>query len=308
MKKENLLKITIVLTILNTLAVIYLICRPFTVELRHVSEVIPLVKPSDIYLPDTFYLAKERVPLERKDISEAFRKELIVNTYLHSHTIQVLKNAHRYFPIIEPILKEENIPDDFKYLAVIESSLNPLAISPVGAVGIWQFMKETAKEYGLKISPEVDERYHIEKATRAACKYLKKARNKFGSWTLAAASYNGGMNMINKQMNIQKENTYYDLLLGEETGRYVFRMMALKQIIENPLTYDFFVDEYYEPEELEQIKITRTIKDLAAFAQESGINYKTLKRFNPWLRKNTLKVGKGETYFVSIPFDKKAYK
>jgi len=307
-KKESSLTILTVLTILNTLAVGYLICRPQPVQIQHVSRIAPLVKPSDVHLPDTFSLLQEQVPLARTDVSEAFRKEIIVNTYLHSHTIQILKNIPRYFSIIEPILKAEKVPDDFKYLAVIESSLNPLALSPVGAAGIWQFMKGTGKEYDLKITPEVDERYHIEKATRAACQYLKKAREKFGSWTLAAAAYNGGMNMLSRQIKLQKENNFYDLLLGEETARYVFRIMALKQIIEHPHHYDFAVSERYAPEAREQVKVNRSIKDLAAFAQQHGISYKTLKRFNPWLRKNTLKVNKNETYYIAIPVDKKAYK
>ena len=163
MKKETIIKILFLIVLLDTAAVIYLIYRPVTLEIQHVSKVVPMLKPSDIYCPETFDLAGEYVPLKRTDIAEAFRKELIVNTYLHSHTIQVLKNVSRYFPIIEPILEEEGIPDDFKYLAVIESSLNPLAVSPAGAVGLWQFMSGTAKELGMEVNKIVDERYHIEK-------------------------------------------------------------------------------------------------------------------------------------------------
>jgi len=267
-----------------------------------------VMKTSDVEFPDKFSLAGERVPLERIDVTEAFKKELIVNTYLHSHTIQVLKHAPRYFHTIEPILKEEGVPDDFKYLAVIESSLNPLAVSYAGAVGIWQLMSGTAKELGLEVSNDVDERYHLEKATRAACAYLKKAYQKFGSWTLAAASYNGGMNMLSKQQDRQKETNFYDLLLGEETGRYVYRLLALKQIMEEPHLYDFYVEQLYPVEPVTLVKVTQSIKDLAEFAKEHGISYKTLKRFNPWLRQTSLKIGKHKTYYIAIPENKEAYK
>ena len=308
MKKETIIKILFLIVLLDTAAVIYLIYRPVTLEIQHVSKVVPMLKPSDIYCPETFDLAGEYVPLKRTDIAEAFRKELIVNTYLHSHTIQVLKNVSRYFPIIEPILEEEGIPDDFKYLAVIESSLNPLAVSPAGAVGLWQFMSGTAKELGMEVNKIVDERYHIEKSTRAACAYLKKAKEKFGTWVMAAASYNAGMNMLTRQINLQKENNYYDLLLGEETGRYVFRIMAMKQIIENPHLYDFHVSEKYEVEKCEEVKVNKNIKDLAHFANTHGISYKTLKRFNPWLRANTLHASGKKSYYIASPRQPEKYR
>lgn len=263
---------------------------------------------SDVHMPAKFDLAGETVPLQRIDVQESFKKELIVNTYLHSHTIQVLKNAPRVFSIIEPILKKNGIPDDFKYLAVIESNLNPLAVSPAGAVGIWQFMKGTATESGLEVNAEIDERYNIEKSTEAAAAYLKKAYEKFGSWTMAAASYNAGSAMLSKQMGIQKETNYYDLLLGEETGRYVFRILALKQIINNPELYNFNVRTIYPTEKIKKVEVCTPVKDWADFAHEQGITYKTLKRFNPWLRQNDLRNPHHKTYEISIPVKTELYK
>ncbi|MDE6451400.1 MAG: lytic transglycosylase domain-containing protein, partial [Odoribacter sp.] len=224
-KIQTLLYICIVVFAINILAIL------FHARTKTLPEAGPTEQPSptdipptsDVFLPAAMSFAGESVPLNRADIQEALRKELIVNTYLHSHTIQILKNAPRIFSMLEPILKANDIPDDFKYLAVIESRLDPQIVSPAGAVGIWQIMKNTAKELGLEVNSEVDERYHIEKSTQAAAKYLKKAYDKFGSWTLAAASYNAGSSMLTKQMNIQQEKDYYNLLLGEETERYVFR-------------------------------------------------------------------------------------
>lgn len=267
---------------------------------------VPLV--SDVFMPAEFDLAGEAVPLQRLDVQESFKKELIVNTYLHSHTIQILKNAPRIFAVIEPILKANGIPDDFKYLAVIESNLNPLAVSPAGAVGVWQFMKGTAQELGLEVNAEVDERYNIEKSTEAAVKYLQKAYEKFGSWTMAAASYNAGSSMISKQIAIQKETDYYDLLLGEETGRYVFRILALKQIINHPELYNFNVRTIYPSEKVKKVKVSGEVKSWADFAHEQGISYKILKRFNPWLRKTELRNPHHKTYEISIPVKTELYK
>ena len=308
MQKNIIITLLAILVLLNSSAIGYYIYKQELTPHEKEEYVSHFLLPSDVFCPDTFYLAGERVPLERIDILEAFKKELIVNTNLHSHTIQVIKNSTRYFHIIEPILKKEGIPDDFKYLAVIESSLNPLAISPAGAAGIWQLMKGTAKELGLEVSNDVDERYHVEKATRAACAYLKKAYEKFGSWTSAAASYNGGMNMLTRQMDRQKEKKFYDLLMGEETGRYVYRIMALKQIMENPHLYNFHVGIQYPIEETTTVTVTKSIKDLADFAHEHDISYKTLKRFNPWLRQTALKIGKHKTYDILIPKNKEDYK
>lgn len=306
--KNILLIFLTILVLLNSTAIGYYIYQDNIDRQENEEPVFQFMKTSDVDFPEQFSLAGERVPLERIDVTEAFKKELIVNTYLHSHTIQVLKHAPRYFHTIEPILKEEGVPDDFKYLAVIESSLNPLAVSHAGAVGIWQLMSGTAKELGLEVTKDVDERYHLEKATRAACAYLKKAYQKFGSWTLAAASYNGGMNMLSKQIDRQKETNFYDLLLGEETGRYIYRLLALKQIMEEPHLYDFYVNQQYPVEPVSLVKVTQSIKDLTEFAKQNGISYKTLKRFNPWLRQTSLKIGKHQTYYIAIPENKEAYK
>lgn len=262
----------------------------------------------DISLPEAMSFAQENVPLHRLDVQEALRKELTVNTYLHSHTIQALQIAPRMFAIIEPILKEAGVPEDFKYLAVIESNLNPSAVSPAGAVGLWQFMEGTAKDFNLEVNKEVDERYHIEQSTRAAAAYLKKAYEKFGSWTTAAAAYNAGAFMVSQQMEIQKEKEYYNLLLGDETGRYVFRILALKQILNHPEQYNFNVKNIYPTEETKKVKVNGNIDSWADFAIENGITYKTLKRFNPWLRKNELRNPHRKVYEIDIPVKKELYK
>ena len=309
MKKNSiLLFISIFISILNLLAFLFFFYFHPTKEQPAKFSVVPPAHQSEIYLPASICLADEIVPLQRQDVQEALTKELIVNTYLHSHTIQILQTAPRVFSIIEPILQKMGVPDDFKYLAVIESRLNASAVSPAGAVGVWQIMKNTGKELGLEINDEIDERYHLEKSTEAAATYLKKAYDKLGSWTLAAAAYNAGQSMINKQMNIQKETDYYNLLLGEETERYVFRILALKQIMNEPEKYNFYVSNHYPIEATQKITINSSIKSWADFAQSHGITYKTLKRFNPWLRKNELKNSKRKSYTISLPIEKTQYK
>ena len=268
----------------------------------------PQAVTTDVYLPSAMTFAGETVPLHRLDVQEALRKELIVNTYLHSYTIQLLKNAPRIFAIIEPILEKAGIPEDFKYLAVIESNLNPSAVSPAKAVGLWQFMEDTGKEYGLEINNEVDERYHIQKSTEAAARYLQKAYDRFHSWTTSAASYNAGKKMLLNQMTIQKETDYYNLLLGEETERYVFRLLALKQIMTHPELYSFDIKIPHPAEETRTVKVQGPVKDWAEFAQEHDISYKTLKRFNPWLRKSSLLNPRNKTYEIAIPIHPEHYK
>lgn len=309
-KPQTLLYICIVVSVLNIFMII-LYSRQRDVTVIKTSEaVLPatVAPSSDIFVPSEMNLAGEPTPLNRQDVLEAIKRELIVNTYLHSHTIQILKTAPRVFAIIEPILKANGIPEDFKYLAVIESRLDPTVVSPAGAVGVWQIMKNTGKELGLEVDNEVDERYNIEKSTEAAAAYLKKAYDKFGSWTLAAASYNAGTSFLNKQMSNQKEQDYYNLLLGEETERYVFRILALKQIMNHPEKYNFSVDITYPLEPTEKVEVKGSVKSWADFAQEQGISYKTLKRFNPWLRKTELKNSRHKTYQVSIPVKKELYK
>ena len=244
----------------------------------------------------------ERVPLEDPDIWERYDKELLKNTYWQSNTLLLHKRAHKYFPIIEPILKEYQVPTDFKYLALIESGLENV-ISPAGATGFWQIMKGTAKEFDLEVNSEIDERYHLKKSTILACKFLLSGRKKFGSWTLAAAAYNMGRTGLQKQINIQKANTYYDLLLNNETSRYVFRILAVKDIIENPKHYGFHFREkdLYQHVPTYSVSVDSAISNWTDFAHQHDINYKILKRYNPWLRKNYLTNNKRKVYEIEIP-------
>lgn len=257
---------------------------------------------SGINFPDKMDFAGENVPLHIYDVKERLDRELLINVNLHSSTILIIKRANKAFPIIEPILAKYNVPDDFKYLAVIESSLLN-SVSSAGARGVWQFMPETAREKGMEVSETVDERYHLEKSTEAACKYLVSAKGKFGSWTLAAASYNGGMNGITKQIEFQKVNDYYDLLLNEETARYVFRILALKEIMRNPVSYGFNIQpkDLYENLPVKKIEVDSAISDLAVFAKGQGINYKILKYHNPWLRDKKLDNPNKKKYEIIIP-------
>lgn len=244
----------------------------------------------------------EEVPTFMADVQERLDKEMITNMNYHTNTTLVIKRANKVFPIIEPILAKYGVPDDFKYLAVIESSLVN-AVSPAGARGVWQFMPATAKEKGMEISDEVDERYHLEKSTEAACKYLLSAKEKFGSWTLAAASYNGGMNGILKKMEEQGVDNYYDLLLTEETSRYVFRILALKEIMSKSEKYGFSIpnEALYYSIPTKKIVIDTSITDLAKFAKIQGVNYKILKIHNPWLRDKKLTIATGKRYEIEIP-------
>jgi hypothetical protein len=255
-----------------------------------------------MYFPVEVDFSGEKTPLQISDVRERFDKELLINANLHSSTILVIKRANRAFPIIEPILKKYNVPDDFKYLAVIESALTN-AVSSAGARGVWQFMPDTAKGIGMEVNDGVDERYHLEKSTEAACKYLLTAKEKFGSWTLAAASYNGGMNGIYRKIDEQKVTDYYDLALTDETSRYVFRILALKEIMKSPEKYGFnlFSTDLYESLPSKKIEVDSTINDLADFAKTQGINYKILKIHNPWLRDKKLLNPTKKKYQIEIP-------
>lgn len=253
-------------------------------------------------IPDHIDFAGETVPMENPDIRRRMDREILVNAYWQSNGLILLKRANQYFPIIEPILEEHGIPDDFKYLAIAESGLDQV-ISPAGATGFWQFMKDAGKEYGLEVNANVDERYHIEKATHAACKYLKESKEKFGTWTLAAATYNAGKNGIKKQQKRQDVEGYYDLLLGPETSRYVFRILALKEILSHPKKYgfNFTPDDLYHEIPTQKVKVDTAITDMAQFAKNFGINYKILKLHNPWLREAHLDNKKGRSYDIKIP-------
>lgn len=255
----------------------------------------------------TFYIKNidfcgERVPLEIIDVKERLDREMVVNINLHSATTLIIKRANRYFPDIEPILKRNGIPNDFKYLCVIESSLTN-ATSSAGAKGFWQFMPDTAREYNLEVSSTVDERYDVIKATEAACSYFKKAYAKFGNWTLVAAAYNRGMAGIERQVTAQGVTDYYDMYLNDETSRYVFRILALKEIMTSPDKYGyvFSKDELYHPVKTKTVKINSNIDNLQTWALEQGINYKLLKLYNPWLIDTSLIVQENKSFDVLIP-------
>ncbi|MDA7835876.1 lytic transglycosylase domain-containing protein [Salibacteraceae bacterium] len=253
-------------------------------------------------LPIELDFANENVPLKLIDVKEKMDRELLVNTYWQSQTLLLLKRSNRYFPVIEKILKEEEVPEDFKFLALMESGLTNV-VSPAGATGFWQLMKDAAKERELEVNSIIDERYHLEKSTRAACAYLKEAKEKFGLWTLAAASYNMGMTGLSNQLERQKATNYYDLVLNEETSRYIFRILAAKLILSNPKDYGFIYrdEDLYGPLRFKEFEVDTTINNLADFAFENGINYKTLKYLNPWLRDGYLPNSSGKNYIIQIP-------
>ncbi|MCT4614587.1 MAG: lytic transglycosylase domain-containing protein [Marinifilaceae bacterium] len=256
-------------------------------------------------IPNKLNFAKETVPMDLWYVKESFDRELMVNTYWQSQTLLFIKRANRYFPIIEKILRKEGVPEDFKYLALIESGFVPTIKSPAGAVGIWQFMPSTAREYGLEVNSEVDERYHVEKSTRAACRYLKKAYKKFNNWTLVAASYNSGMSAVSKQLKLQGAKSYYQMQLNPETGRYVYRILAIKQIMKNPKNYGFLYrkEDLYKRVETKEITINKPVLSFADFAKNNNITYKVLKELNPWLRRSYLKNTRLKTYQIQIPKD-----
>ena len=253
-------------------------------------------------IPSNLDFSGERVPTEKNDIKERMDRELLVNTYWQSNGLLMYKRANKYFPIIEPILAENGIPDDFKYLAVIESGLQNVT-SPANAKGIWQILKQTAKELGLEVNSNVDERYHIEKATHAACVYLNKSKKRLGTWTLAAAAYNGGNYGMAKRLKSQKVDNYYDLLLGQETSRYVLRIVAVKEIMSHPSKYGFTYDQkdLYTMNPTSTVEVDSVITNIASFAQKFGTNYKELKIHNPWLRENKLNNASGKKYQIKLP-------
>lgn len=258
---------------------------------------------SSVPIPQSVNFAGENIDLTRYDYREKYDREINSFTYFHSTVLLMLKRANRYFPIIEPILRKNNIPDDFKYLAVIESTLDPRIISPAKAAGLWQFLASTGKECGLVVNSEVDQRFDPEKATEAACIYLKNAYDKYGSWSTVALSYNGGQGRISSELNKQQADEGLDLWLVEETTRYYFRMLAIKQIFENPSKYGFMLtaDQFYKQLAYTAVEVNTTIPDLALFAQEQGVSYAQLKDFNSWLRDRKLTLTNGQSYSLKIP-------
>lgn len=302
-------------TIKNIFAAIGLVCASGLFIFAVQAEKVPTDKTSaqpqknvndyNVYaisVPDNLNFAGEALPLEDPDILERMDRELLVNTYWQSNGLLMFKRASKYFPIIEPILEKNGVPEDFKYLAVIESGLTN-AVSPAGARGVWQIMKATGRENGLEINTNVDERYHLEMATEVACKYLKKAKEQLGSWTLAAAAYNAGNAGISKRLREQGVTEYYDLLLGEETGRYLFRIVALKEILNHPKTYgfNFTAKDLYKPVPTYKVEVDTAVTDFTKFAARFSINYKILKIHNPWLREPKLNNSSRKKYIIEIP-------
>ncbi len=253
-------------------------------------------------MPDLVTFAGERMPLENFDTRESLEREILVSAYRHSSTILIIKRANRYLPVIEKILKKNDIPDDFKYLAAAESEYSNM-ISPAGATGFWQIMPRTGREDGMEINQVVDERYDVEKSTQFACDYFRKSYEKYGNWTLAAASYNGGRAGIDRQIEIQKQNNYYDLLLNEETARYIFRAVAYKLIISDPQRYGFNInkEDLYPVLDYYEVKVDTAVNNFSDFASKFGTNYKLLKFLNPWLRKPYLTPRPGKEYVIKIP-------
>lgn len=257
-------------------------------------------------VPSKVDFAGTVVDLKKTDHRERMDREMLAFTYSHQNTILMLKRTKRIFPQIEPILKECGVPDDLKYLMAIESNLLPTAVSSAGAAGLWQFMAATGRQFGLEVNENIDERYNIEKATRAACKYLLDAYKKYGDWMTVAASYNAGQGRISSELSKQKVDSAMDLLLVEETSRYMFRILAAKLFLENPADYGFMLeeDDYYQYEEpVKVIKVTSTIADLASFAKQNGTTYRQIRLANPWLRQSSLQDKSGKVYEVIIPKD-----
>lgn len=255
-------------------------------------------------IPEKISFADEPVPLDQPDVLERFEREIYVNAYWQSNMILLMKRAGKFLPTIEKILLEQGVPDDFKYLAMAESGLLNV-ISSADARGFWQIMEGTAKDYKLEVSDDVDERYHLEKSTLAACKYLKSSYSKFGNWTSVAASYNIGITGIRKRKEEQNQSDYYNLYLVEETSRYLFRILAFKEIFENPQKYGFELskEDLYKQPLFRELKVNQSINSLANWAIQHNSNYKNLKIHNPWLRSQKLKIKKGQDYIIKLPIN-----
>ena len=264
---------------------------------------------ASVEIPESMTFAGEQITFDRYDKHERMDRELNNFAYFHSTTLLLFKRANRLFPIIEPILKQQGVPDDLKYLAVIESSLDYRTVSPARAAGLWQFLQSTGKQYGLEVSAEVDERYHIEKSTEAACRYMKDAYRKYGSWSAAALSYNGGQGRITNELRDQRADDALDLWLVEETTRYYYRMLSIKCIFEDPQQYGFILKpaDLYKPMEFKKVNVSNSIPDLVAFAQQHQITYAQLKDFNSWLRSDKLSNASGKTYTILIPTKESLY-
>lgn len=306
--KKSLL-ISIIILVVGLGATLFFLTSGNNIDKTESEKPQVLAMTAAVTIPERITFAGEETVFDRYDKRERMDRELNSFTYFHSTTMLLIKRANRIFPIIEPILKKEGVPDDIKYLAVIESNLDHRAVSPAGAVGLWQFLQSTGRENGLEVRTDVDERYHIEKSTVAACRYLKNAYNKYGSWSAAAMSYNGGQARITNELRDQKVDDALDLWLVEETTRYYYRMLAIKQVFEQPWQYGFVIkpENLYKPMEFKKVNVTNTIPDLVTFAQQNGITYAQLKDFNSWLRTDKLNNASGKSYTILIPTDEDLY-
>lgn len=311
MSKNKITKVLLGVLSISIIVLSFLLVA-FTTRSQKQNTVIPpptqhtgnsITKVQAVPIPQVVTFANDTLPMDKVYVRESLDRELLVNSYWQSQTLILLKKSKRYFSIIDPILKKYNIPEDFRYLAVAESGLNELAVSPTRAKGLWQIMSSTGKENGLTINSYIDERYHIEKSTIAACKYLNHSYKKFKNWSLVAASYNAGKRGVSEQMKIQGSDSYYSLLLNPETGRYLYRIIAFKIIFNSPEKYHFFLNEgdYYPEFNTYAITVKHSIKNFSTFAKEHGINYKELKYYNPWLRKSYLKNPKQISYQILLP-------
>lgn len=293
------------LTVILSITVYFLFnnsITPDNFDKQYEAETIKKLAVFSPKIPSDATFAGEIVPVANYDVLESLDNEMLANALWHSQMMRFIKRANRYFPIIEPILKKNGIPDDFKYLAVAESGLANV-VSPSKAAGFWQFLSKTGKEFGLTINKEIDERYHLEKSTQAACDYLNKAYKKFGNWTLVAASYNMGMGGLSRRLAKQKVNSYYDLLLNTETGRYVYRIVAIKTIMSKPNNYGFNLryKELYSPIPTDSILSDSTISNLQQWSIDKGVNYKILKLLNPWIRKDYINNPNRKVYIINLP-------
>ncbi len=267
------------------------------------STVLALQPTTSFPIPQKVQFADQTISLQRLDFQERYDREQIVIAYNHSVSWLQIKRAQKYFPIIEPILKENGIPTDFKYLAVIESNLDTRAYSPANAAGFWQLLPKTGEQFGLEVNDQIDERYHIEKSTRAACKYLKSAYNKFNSWTTSAISYNAGMGRISDEQEKQQVSEGMDLLLSSESGRYIFRLLALKRFLENPESFGYKVekDDFYKQQKIQNVVVADSVSNWTNWAKQYNISYAQLKEANPWLRDRGLTNASKKTYNIAIP-------
>lgn len=291
------------LVIVSTVMIVSLVLLTSHSAMGEQSQTVKYTPVPSPEVPQSIKFCGQTINFDRQDMYERFDREMLSLLYGHTNTQLMLKRANKYFPIMAPILKENGIPEDVLYLACIESVLSPRALSPAKAGGIWQFMPSTGQSYGLEVNDDVDERYNLEKATAAACRYLKNAYAKYKDWPTVMASYNAGMGRISGELSKQQQNSSLDLFLTEETSRYVFRIMALQQIFSDPAKYGFILtkDQFYQPVDCEIVEVSEPISDWAAWAKKYGISYLQLRDENPWIRSNKLPNKSGKTYKIRVP-------